>query len=268
MATPALEFSDVTLIFDNVVALDRVSFRVHPGDSLVILGAAASGKSVLLKLALGLLQPDAGEIYLFGEQISRMSEADLLPYRQQVGMVFQESALFDSLTVFDNVAYPLVNRDGGSAAEPDDVAPRVLEALRFVELEHAVDKLPSELSGGMRRRVAIARAIVGEPRLVLYDSPTAGLDPITAHTIVTLILKERDTAGVTSLIVTHRLQNAHLVTNFRYDSDSGDLVPAAAAPASRTELLVLRQGRVAFRGSQQELALEQDAYVRKFVMKR
>jgi phospholipid/cholesterol/gamma-HCH transport system ATP-binding protein len=265
MGTAALEFSDVTLLFDDVVALERVSFRVEAGDSLVVLGQAASGKSVLLKLALGLLHPDAGEIYLFGEQISRMRERELLPYRQQVGMVFQESALFDSLSVFDNVAYPLLNRNSGEAPPAGPVEERVREALRFVELEPAIDKLPSELSGGMRRRVAIARAIVNQPRLVLYDSPTAGLDPITAHTIMTLILKERDTAGVTSVVVTHRLQNAHLLANFCYDRARGDLVPGSC---SRTEILILRQGRMLFRGSEEELARQQDPYVRKFVIKR
>lgn len=264
MPTTALEFSDVTLVFDDVVALERVSFRVDAGDSLVILGQASSGKSVLLKLALGLLQPDSGRIYLFGEQISDMREDDLLPYRQQVGMVFQESALFDSLSVFDNVAYPLLNRNSGAAPPPEEVEERVREALRFVELEAAIDKLPSELSGGMRRRVAIARAIVNQPRLVLYDSPTAGLDPITAHTIVTLILKGRDTAGVTSLVVTHRLQNGHLLANFHYDPATGEVVRPCR---SQTQFLVLRQGRVVFLGTQEELALQQDPYVVKFVRK-
>ena len=271
MATAALEFIDVTLIFDDVVALERVSFRVGAGDSLVVMGAAASGKSVLLKLALGLLKPDAGEIYLFGEQISRMSEAELLPYRQQVGMVFQESALFDSLSVFENVSYPLLNTAAGGGPRREELPERVIEALRFVELEHALDKLPSELSGGMRRRVAIARAIVNQPRLVLYDSPTAGLDPITAHTIVALILKERDTAGVTSVVVTHRLQNGHLLANFSYDPKTSDVIPASrngAAAPSRTEFLILREGRAIFLGGQEELAREQDPYVRKFAMKR
>ena len=264
MPTPAIEFSEVTLIFDDVVALERVSFRVDAGDSLVILGQASSGKSVLLKLALGLLQPDAGRIYLFGEQISDMREDDLLPYRQQVGMVFQESALFDSLSVFDNVAYPLLNRNSGAAPAPGEVEGRVREALRFVELEPAIDKLPSELSGGMRRRVALARAIVNQPRLVLYDSPTAGLDPITAHTIVTLILKKRDTAGVTSLVVTHRLQNGHLLANFHYDPATGEV---ARPCRSHTQFLVLRKGCVVFLGTQEEMALQRDPYVVKFVMK-
>ena len=268
MSSPVLEFSRVTLIFDDVVAIENASFRLDAGASLVILGVAGSGKSVLLKLSLGLLKPDAGEIYLFGEKIDNMPERDLLAFREQVGMVFQESALFDSLTAGENVAYSLVNQ-AGRAAPAGEVEPRVREALSFVELEHTFDLLPSELSGGMRRRVAIARAIVNQPKLVLYDSPTAGLDPITAHTIMTLILKERDTAGVTSLLVTHRLQDAHLLANFRYDAARGDLVPArgnGAVPATATGFLVLNRGRVVFDGDQQDLERQQDPYVRKFAM--
>lgn len=265
-----LEFTRVTLIFDDVVALENVSFRVEAGESLVILGVAASGKSVLLKLSLGLLKPDAGEIYLFGEQINGIPEPELLVFRRQVGMVFQEGALFDSLTVFENVAYPLLNQLA-KTPPPQEVEERVREALRFVELEQALDKLPSELSGGMRRRVAIARAIVNRPRLMLYDSPTAGLDPITAHTIMTLVLKGRDTADVTSLLVTHRLQNGHLLANFRYEPGSGELVAAGhngTAPAPTTRFLVLRQGRMVFCGEQAELDRQQDPYVRKFSTKK
>ncbi|MBI3696364.1 MAG: ATP-binding cassette domain-containing protein [Acidobacteria bacterium] len=269
MAAPVLEFSRVTLIFDDVVALENVSFRVGAGSSLVILGVAASGKSVLLKLSMGLLRPDAGQIYLFGEKIDDLPEQDLFVFRRQVGMVFQESALFDSLTVEENVAYPLVNQEG-HAPPPDQVEARVRQALSFVELEQAIDKLPSELSGGMRRRVAIARALVNDPRLVLYDSPTAGLDPITAHTIMTLVLKARDTANVTSLLVTHRLQNGHLLANFRYDAASGTLVPAAHNGASRrteTRFLVLHKGKLMFDGDQEELNRQTDPYVRKFAMR-
>ncbi len=267
MPPPALEFSNVTLIFDDVVALDNVSFRVYPGDSLVVLGVAGSGKSVMLKLSLGLLRPDAGEIYLFGEQITSIGEQELFAIRRRVGMVFQESALFDSLTVAENVGYPLVNQPGGPP--PDEVLEEcVREALRFVELEPAIDKLPSELSGGMRRRVAIARAIVSQPPLVLYDSPTAGLDPITAHTIMTLVLKERDTANVASVLVTHRLQNGHLLANFRYDPASAEVMPAGQnGGRSQTRFLVLQKGRVVFDGDQQELSRQQGSYVGKFAMK-
>jgi phospholipid/cholesterol/gamma-HCH transport system ATP-binding protein len=268
MASPALEFSRVTLIFDDVVALDNVSFRAAHGAGVVIFGVAGSGKSVLLKASLGLVKPDAGEIYLFGERIDTLAEGDLFSIRQQVGMVFQESALFDSFTVGDNVGYPLLNQDHPPPEE--EVQGRVLEALRFVELEDTFDKLPSELSGGMRRRVAIARAIVNRPNLLLYDSPTAGLDPITAYTIMTLVLKERDTANVASLVVTHRLQDGHLMANFRYDASAGKLVPArrdGARPEHQTCFLVLNKGKLVFEGDEEELRRQQDPYVRKFVMK-
>ncbi|HYM10796.1 MAG TPA: ATP-binding cassette domain-containing protein [Bryobacterales bacterium] len=283
MPSPVLEFSNVTLLFDDVVALDNVSFCVETGASLVILGVTGSGKSVLLKLSIGLLRPDAGEIYLFGEKIDDMPERDLLPFRRQAGMVFQESALFDSLTVGENVAYPIVSQEEG-APPREEVGARVREALSFVELEEAIDKLPSELSGGMRRRVAIARAIVNRPRLLLYDSPTAGLDPITAHTIMTLVLKERDTANVTSLLVTHRLQDAHLLAGFRYDPARSGLVPAqrdgagaagpaaprpaAGQPQTQTRFLVLNKGKLVFQGGEEEMNRHPDPYVRKFTMKR
>ena len=267
MQTPVLEFSNVTVVFDDVVALENVSFRLPAGESLVVLGVAGSGKSVLLKLSLGLLRPDGGQIYLFGDQISGMREQELFVIRRRAGMVFQESALFDSLTVAENVAYPLVNQ-GGAVPPAEQVEERVREALRFVELEEAIEKLPSELSGGMRRRVAIARAIANRPPLVLYDSPTAGLDPITAHTIMTLILKGRDTSNVATVLVTHRLQNGHLLANFCYDAGRGGLVAASGnGAAPRTRFLLLEKGRVVFDGDQEELDRQQDPYVRKFVMR-
>jgi phospholipid/cholesterol/gamma-HCH transport system ATP-binding protein len=262
---PALEFRGVTLSFDELTALEDVSFCVDAGSGLVILGAAGSGKSVLLKLSLGLLQPDAGQIRLFGQRIDNVPQEALIPLRRQAGMVFQEGALFDSLTVGENVSYPLENDPSPPPA--DEIEARVREALGFVELEEAYDKMPSELSGGMRRRVAIARAIVNQPRLVLYDSPTAGLDPITAHTIMTLILKERDAANVTSLLVTHRLQDAHLLANFRYDPAAGRLTRAGKNGAlARTRFLVLNRGRLVFEGDEEELNRQQDPYVRKFAM--
>lgn len=271
MSFPVLEFSRVTLLFDDVVALQNVSFRLEAGESLVILGVAGSGKSVLLKLSIGLLRPDAGEIYLFGERIDDMPERDLLPFRRQAGMVFQEGALFDSLTVGENVAYPLISAEGAPAPPAGEVGARVREALSFVELEEAIDKLPSELSGGMRRRVAIARAIANRPRLLLYDSPTAGLDPVTAHTIMTLVLKERDTANVASLVVTHRLQDAHLLAAFRYDAARGALVPAArngARAQTQTGFLVLNEGKLVFQGGEEELNRHPDPYVHKFAIRR
>jgi phospholipid/cholesterol/gamma-HCH transport system ATP-binding protein len=268
MPTPILEFSHVTLMFDDVVALQNVSFRVEAGGSLVILGAAGCGKSVLLKVSIGLVRPDAGQVYLFGERIDDMPEEKLLAFRQKVGLVFQESALFDSLTVAENVSYPLVNHEGPKPA-PQETDRRVREALQFVELEHTLEKLPSELSGGMRRRVAIARAIVGAPKLILYDSPTAGLDPITAHTIMTLVLKERDAANVASLVVTHRLQDGHLLANFRYDPANG-AVPVAggngAGPHS-TRFLIMKKGQLVFDGDETALRRQQDPYIRDFVPK-
>ncbi len=269
MAVAALEFSNVTLIFDDVVALENLSFRVEAGASLVILGVTGSGKSVLLKVSLGLYKPDGGQIYLFGEQVSGIREADLLALRRRVGMVFQEGALFDSLSVAGNVAYPLLNQEA-TPPPMEEIEERVREALRFVELEQVIDKPPSELSGGMRRRVAIARAIVSRPPLVLYDSPTAGLDPITAHTIMSLILKARDTANATSLLVTHRLQDGHLLANYRYDAERGEVRPAETGATDGrplTSFLVLNKGKPVFHGSQEELSGQQDPYLRKFVMK-
>lgn len=269
MPSPVLEFSKVTLVFDDVVALQNVSFRVEAGASLVILGAAGSGKSVLLKVSIGLIKPDAGQVYLFGDRIDDLPEQQLLEFRERVGMVFQEGALFDSLTVAENVSYPLVNQSDRKL-KPEQVLPRVREALQFVELEHTLDKLPSELSGGMRRRVAIARAIASQPQLILYDSPTAGLDPITAHTIMTLVLKERDVANVTSLVVTHRLQDGYLLANARYDPATAGLMPASGNGRGphATRFLILNKGRLAFDGDQAELDGQRDPYIRDFVWNR
>src|ERR1041385_2692721 len=213
-----LRFEDVTLRFDQTVALDHVSFDMHPGQTFVVLGAAGSGKTMLLKVAVGLVRPNSGRVFLFGQDITDLREQDLFDMRARVGILFQEGGLFDSLTVAENVAYPLNNQrvlqhaaasggSNGSGAAARSVDDRVRESLRFVELEHTLDKFPNELSGGMRRRAAIARAVVTNPPLVLYDSPTAGLDPITAHTIIALLIKERDIAQTTTLMVTHRYQD-------------------------------------------------------------
>jgi len=233
-----LRFEDVTVRFDDeTAALERVSFALNAGESCVILGAAGSGKTVLLKTAVGLLKPEEGRVYLFGEEISRLPERDLVDLRSKVGMLFQEGGLFDSLTIEENVAYPLVNQRAVHCP-PEQVHDRVKEALEFVELGDTLDKFPSELSGGMRRRVGIARANVTEPPLVLYDSPTAGLDPITAHRIMVLIVMERDTKNTTTVMVTHRYQDGHLLAN---------------------------AGRLVFQGAQQELEASSDSYIRKFV---
>ncbi|MDQ6760022.1 MAG: ATP-binding cassette domain-containing protein, partial [Acidobacteriota bacterium] len=211
-------------------------------------------------------------VYLYGRDITDLKERELFEIRTRVGVLFQEGGLFDSMTVAENVAYPLNNRLSGPA-QPEEIDAKVREALRFVELEKTLEKFPSELSGGMRRRVGIARAVVTEPPLVLYDSPTAGLDPITANTIMALIAKERDITNTANLIVTHRYQDGQLMANFRYNPDSGHLEPASrngidAGQKRSTVFMVMEQGRLVFEGSQDELESSRDEYVSKFVLRR
>lgn len=258
-----LRFEHVTVSFDGNVVLRDVSFQALEGQSWIIVGAAGSGKTVLLKAALGLVRPESGSVFVFGQDITKMSEQELFDIRSRIGMLFQESALFDSLTIEENVAYPLLNQRA-IQCPADQVRPRVEQALKFVELEETLEKYPSELSGGMRRRAAIARAVVTEPPLILYDSPTAGLDPITAYTIVALIVKERDLSNTTSLMVTHRYQDGSLVANFRYNSEDGRLIPWPEA-AARTRFMVLEEGRLVFEGSQDELEASRDPYIASFV---
>ncbi len=264
---PILRFENVTVAFDDVTALDNLSFAAYEGETRVILGAAGSGKTVVLKTALGLLRPVSGRVCIFGRDISKLSEEELSDVRSKIGMLFQENALFDSLDIEENVAYPLLNQKAIHCPS-GQVRPRVEEALPFVELEHTLVKLPTELSGGMRRRVAIARAVVTEPPLLLYDSPTAGLDPITAHTIIALIVKERDLSKTTTLLVTHRYQDGNLVANFRYNPESGGLDPVRdhrrQSPVS-TRFMVLREGRLVFDGEQEELEASRDPYIARFV---
>jgi phospholipid/cholesterol/gamma-HCH transport system ATP-binding protein len=267
---PVLRFENVSLSFEEgEKAIDNISFKVMPAETRVIFGAAGSGKSVLLKLALGLLTPDRGSIFLFGQDISRMQEHELYPLRAKVGVLFQEGGLFDSMTIEENVAYPLLNQQARLGATVNgsmgSVTEKVKEALRFVELEHTLDKFPSELSGGMRRRVGIARGAVTEPPLMLYDSPTAGLDPITANTIVSLIVKARDTRNTTNVIVTHRYQDGHMLANFRYNPQSGVVERVSDAESKiRTTFMVLQAGRLVFEGSQKQLEEARDPYVAKF----
>lgn len=263
---PVLQFEDVTVAFDEKTALAGISFKVCQGESLIILGAAGSGKTTVLKAALGLIRPDSGRVLLFGKDISRMDEEEIYPLRANVGILFQEGGLFDSLTVGDNVAYPLQNQKLVSFPQ-DQVLSRVQETLRFVELEHTLEKFPSELSGGMRRRVGIARAVVTEPRLVLYDSPTAGLDPITANTIIALLVKERDVKNTTTVMVTHRYQDGQMLANFRHNPENGQLEPAGDGSGTdqRTRFMVLREGRLVFEGSEEELERSTDPYISKFV---
>jgi phospholipid/cholesterol/gamma-HCH transport system ATP-binding protein len=261
-----LRFEHVTVCFNEAKALDDVSFEVTSGETRVIFGAAGSGKTVLLKTALGLIKPDSGEVRVFGQALRGMQEPDLFHIRSRIGVLFQEGGLFDSLTVEENVAYPLENLAEGPPP-PDEVRTRATEALRFVELEQTLDKFPAELSGGMRRRVGIARAIVTEPPLMLYDSPTAGLDPITAYTIIDLIAKERDLKNTTTVMATHRYQDGHFLATCRYNPAAGRAEPVTQAEenALGTVFMVLNQGRIAFEGSLAEFQASNDPYVAKFV---
>ena len=264
-----LRFEKVSVVFDDGVrALDDMSFDVREGETRIILGAAGSGKTVLLKTAMGLIRATTGRVYLFDEDVTKMRESKLFDVRSRIGMLFQESALFDSMTVAQNVAYPLLNQKAIQMPR-DKMEPAVRDSLRFVELEQTMDRYPSELSGGMRRRAAIARAVVNKPPLLLYDSPTAGLDPITAHTIMALIIKERDVDNTTALVVTHRYQDGNLVTNFRYNPDSGRLDPVersgTAKTGTHTVYMVLREGRLVFEGNQADLEASADPYISKFV---
>jgi len=259
---PVVVFDDVSIAFDQKSVLEDVSFSVQRGETRIILGPAGGGKSVLMKLANGLLKPDSGAIRVFGEEVSAMRETDLYKLRGRIGMVFQESALFDSLSVEDNVAFRLHEE---RVPEPE-VHDRVVEALRFVELEQAIDKFPSEISGGMRRRVSIARAIVSHPDLILYDSPTGGLDPITSTTIVALIVKQRDVTHTTSLMITHRLQDAFLLARNRFNTQTGkiELIPNGGVDDS-TKFLVLNEGRVIFDGTTQELMRTEDPWLKDYL---
>jgi len=268
-AQSILRFENVTVTFEGDPVLRGVSFEAREGDSRVILGSAGSGKTVLLKTALGLIKPDSGKVYVFGRDLTALREKDLFEIRSRIGMLFQESALFDSLTIEENVAYPLVNQKA-IHCPPVEVRPRVAQALEFVELGGTLDKFPSELSGGMRRRAAIARAVVTDPRLTLYDSPTAGLDPITAHTIMALLVKARDVTRTTTLLVTYRYQDGNVMANFRYNAEQGRLEPArnGARPQARTTFMVLQEGRLVFEGDQDQLEASRDPYISKFVKQR
>lgn len=269
---PILVFDHVSKSFDGETkALNDVSFQVMPGESRILFGVAGSGKSVLLKLAMGLLKADEGRIFLFGKDITDMEEHDLYALRARVGVLFQEGGLFDSMTVEENVGYPLLNQQVRAATSTNgtgrSVSDRVREALRFVELERTLEKFPSELSGGMRRRVGIARAAVTEPPLMLYDSPTAGLDPITANTIMALVLKSRDTRNTTNIIVTHRYQDGDMLANFRFNPQDGTVVALKNdddAIHASTVFMVFEAGRLVFEGTQQELERAEDPYVAKF----
>jgi phospholipid/cholesterol/gamma-HCH transport system ATP-binding protein len=257
-------FENVSIAFEDKPVLNGISFCLPKGETKAIFGVAGSGKSTILKLALGLLKPDSGHIYVLGEDVTQMSEDALFEIRRKVSIVFQESALFDSLTVRENVAFRLLEE--GDISD-DEVEKRVREALSFVELENTVDKFPAELSGGMRRRVAIARAIITQPEVLLYDSPTGGLDPVTSTTIIQLIVKQRDVYKTSSLLVTHRLQDAFIMATHYFDRKANEMRPLP--PGTRSEVpmafLILRDGKVIFDGDAHELAQSKDEYIREYI---
>ena len=266
---PAITFEDVWMGFDEGPVLRGVTFQVQERETLILLGETGTGKTLTLKMAAGLLTPNNGSVTVLGNEVSEMKESELLVFRRKIGFVFQEGALFDSMPVAENVAYRL--REDGVAQE--EIEPRVREVLQFVELEHALEQLPSELSGGMKRRVSIARALINHPPIVLYDSPTAGLDPITAQTIITLILRLRDVYGVTALLATHRLQDGFALANFHFDPETKRVVAnaengnaAAALNAARTRFLVYRDGEIYFEGEPAEIANSEDPYLRRFLV--
>jgi len=259
-----IRFEDVSIAFEDKVVLDGISFELLHGETKAIFGVAGSGKSTILKLALGLIKPDSGRIFVLGEEVTSLTEDQLFDLRRRVGIVFQESALFDSLNVRENVAFRLYEE--GKVPE-DQIEERVREALSFVELEHTLEKFPAELSGGMRRRVAIARTIITHPEVLLYDSPTGGLDPVTSNTIIELVVKQRDIYKVSSLLVTHRLQDAFTMATHYFDRKENKMTPLP--PHARTEVpfsfLILRDGHVIFDGDLKGLRDTKDEYIREYI---
>lgn len=266
---PVISYDNVRIGFDEGEVLRGVSLEVADGETKVLVGETGTGKTLLLKMAAGLIKPNAGRVTVLGQDVTAMTEKELLDFRRQLGVVFQEGALFDSLSVRENVAFRLMEEKVDEAVIED----RVREALRFVEMEHAIDQFPGELSGGMRRRVSIARALISHPPIVLYDSPTAGLDPVTAQTIITLILRLRDLFGVTALLATHRIQDAFALSNFRFDAQSERVVPmssngagAGAQPQRLTTFLVLKDGEIYFTGDQHAVLDSHDPYLKRFLL--
>jgi len=263
MSADAVVFENVSIAFEENVVLDGVSFRLPRGETKALFGVAGSGKSTILKLTLGLLPPDRGRIFVLGDEVTAMTEEELFSVRRRVGIVFQESALFDSLNVRDNVAFRLMEEH----ISDEEIDQRVSESLRFVELEHTLNMLPSELSGGMRRRVAIARAIVTQPEILLYDSPTGGLDPVTSNTIIELIVKQRDVYKTSALLVTHRLQDAFTMATHQFDKTTNQMValPKGQHADVPMSFLLLRDGKVIFDGDAHELATSRDPYIREYI---
>jgi phospholipid/cholesterol/gamma-HCH transport system ATP-binding protein len=263
--SPIVVFDKVSLAFDDKVILREVSFTLITGRTKIILGASGAGKSTILKLILGLLKPDAGIIWVNGERVDTMSELEMMKVRADLGMVFQEGALFDSLTVAENVGYKLYEETNMA---PAAVRARVEEVLGFIGLADYTDRMPSELSGGQRRRVAIARAMAAKPRILLYDEPTTGLDPITATTVDEEIIKLRDLEDVSSIVVTHQLRDAFYVATHeavRRDDRLLHIEPADAEKAEEAEFMMLKDGRVWFEGHAAEFRASDDPYLQKFL---
>ena len=264
-AIPAIEFQDVHLGFDGRKVLDGLSFRVMKGECKIILGGSGCGKSTTIKLVLGLLKPDAGRILVNGEDITDYTEAQMMSVRKNIGMIFQEGALFDSLSVYDNVAYRLHEQK----VPEDEVEQEVRRMLRFVNLEDAIDKMPAELSGGMRRRVGIARALVGGPQIVMFDEPTAGLDPPTARTICELAIKLRDLEDVSSIFVTHEMNNIDYLTGeYAAVNDAGEVIferEGEKLCLINTRVLMMRDGQVIFSGTDETLRNADDKYIQRFL---
>ena len=259
---PVVRFDHVTVSFDGPPVLNDVSFTVGPRETRILLGPAGVGKSVLLKATNGLVRPESGGILLFGQDICAMRESALFAVRSRTGMVFQEGALFDSLSVRDNVAYQLVQE---KVLDPE-IDERVREALRFVGMEETFSLFPGSLSGGMRRRVAIARALINHPEFLLYDSPTGGLDPVTSTTIIELIVKQRDVYHTPSLVVTHRLQDAFTMCTHRFDTDQNGMVPLPEGETdANTTFLMMNEGQIIFDGTLHDLVNSEDPFVREFL---
>jgi phospholipid/cholesterol/gamma-HCH transport system ATP-binding protein len=263
VGAPVVVFDKVSLAFDEKVILREVSFTLIKGHTKIILGASGAGKSTILKLITGLLQPDGGVIWVNGERVDQMNELELMRVRADLGMVFQEGALFDSLTVRENVGYKLWEE----LHWPDDkVNQRVEEILGFIGLSEHVDKMPSELSGGQRRRVAIARAMAAKPRVLLYDEPTTGLDPITSTTVDEEIVKLRDLEGVSSIVVTHQLRDAFFIAGHTAVRNGGVRIETAdESKSEEAEFIMLRDGRIVFEGPAGELKRSPDPYLRLFL---
>jgi phospholipid/cholesterol/gamma-HCH transport system ATP-binding protein len=264
-AIPAIEFRDVHLAFDERKVLDGLSFKVMKGETKIILGGSGCGKSTTIKLVLGLLKPDQGQILVDGEDITHYDEQEMMIVRKKIGMIFQEGALFDSLSVYDNVAFRLHEQ----GVPDDEVEPEVRRMLRFVNLEDAIDKMPIELSGGMRRRVGIARALVGDPKIVMFDEPTAGLDPPTARTICELAMKLRDLEDVSSIFVTHEMNNLdYLCSEYAVVNDAGDVVfekEGERLCLTNTKVMMMREGTSIFHGTDEALKKADDSYIQKFL---